>query len=1116
MNKIPMLLCLLALAAPLQARQILFEDDFSSFSAAQWEFVSPEKWQVELLDGNPALHLKTPQPDCSGDCNEFARTKDREFDDFILDVDIRIENTTYQNYFIQFGGGYYLQFQFEGVKLYRGDPFGGQGGLFYETPNNYVTPGVTYHITLIRELPRIRLLINGQEEFSIEDSFFPTGAIDIGSYKGTVWIDNVVISQPVVTTPSVFSEDFENGTAFWQPLTPSRWQIIEDEDDLSYAIITSTYTSPGNQLLGEYSLLSGKIFQDFEFSCSVRIDPQEVFNDFADIALIFAWQDSLNYAYVMLNRRANETMLYRVSAGVREPLLPVRDYYVFSLKRISVMLRKTGDLIQLFVDGSLIFQATVPGLQPGQLGIGSYNDAARFDDIIIRNAPASADTTTWLDTFSDGTTGNWRSLSAEWQPEIHFDNGMLAVDNPSVNKTLISFSPADGPADFSALTFSGRIRLFGERYLSGAGEAGVRFCINDESYYELTFNFDRFATRLRRVSGGVSTDIANILYSGIHIDDEEWHEFDILRYGNRIEVYLDHRRLFYTIDTTLSGGTFALFASNTSAWFDNLFISPYAAIPKRAAAAFLLESISGDRGDTLIVPLYATIYPDLKETTLVLRYDDSVVRFLGAEPGADAGNFSFDPRGPDAPIVVPDIPGAPSAKVLHFTGGGSSAKFPRKAEIARLSFLLDGAVDAVTPLIIGPATTLRDGHEAVHFASGLLFNNGSIHIARDPIRLSGTITYFSGSRPMANITVEAATEGVQTQTVSNNAGSFILPKLDVDNWTIRPKTTAKAPDALSTEDASLLLRWLGHAEELQAGQLLAADATGDGAVLGSDVMAVLRFLAGFPTFTGLSSEFGFDPVEVTISSPGRHELSFTAFVRGDVDGSYSGSAGKQGEAAAILLTEIQEDDEGLHLSVLSREPVRGFRSKFLFNAADWHPLRTQVSEHFRAAIRDNQSGEITVAAAAAGYADAGAVLFTITLRLVRADARADFSLVENAVNGQKHADILPAHSPSRPQPLPENFYLSQSRPNPFSISRGNEITIELHIPDGAAGRQSLELYDILGRRVHAFDLGEVHPGIQRINWNGRTRSGHLLPPGIYFYFWRTADFTARRKLLIIH
>ena len=1112
MKKICVLICLSAFAVSLQAQQILFEDNFNSFSTAKWSFVTPAKWQVELLDGDPALHLKTPQPECSGDCNEFARTKEREFDNFTLDVDIRIENTTYQNYFIQFGGGYYLQFQFEGVKLYRGDPFGGEGGLFYETFNNYVTPGKTYHITLIRELPRIRLLVDGREEFSIEDSFFPTGAIDIGSFKGTVWIDNVVISLPGDPTPPVFSDDFENGTAFWQPQTPSRWQLVADEDDSSYAITTSDYTSPDGQRPGEYSLLAGKIFEDFEFSLTLRTDAREIFNNFADAVLIFAWQDSLNYAYLMLNRRSNETALYQLLDGVREPLLPVADYFIFGQKRYSVAVQKVGDQVRAFIDGEMIFSTTVPGLPPGQLGIGSFNDAVSFDDVIIRNAPAGPVEKSWSDHFEDGSTGNWE-LGADWQPEIHFANGLLSAHSTTAAKTLARFSPANGPAEFPALTFSGRIRLFGERYFSGAGEAGIRFCDNGDSYYELTFNADRFATRLRRVEAGVETDIANVLYSSPHIDDEEWHEVEILRYGDRIEVFLDHRRLFYTVDSSLSAGSVALFAANVDVWFDNLFLSPIAAVPSRAPASFLLESISADRGDTLAVPLYATVYPELQETTVTLRYDDAVVRFLSAEPGADASGFAFENPEP-GPIVVPDIPGAQTVELLRFVSGSSSGRLTRNAEIARLRFVLEGEAGTVTPLIIGPATTLRDGHQVVYSGSELMFNNGSLSVVRDPIRLSGKVSYFSGSKPMPDITIEARAGATQTQVVSAADGRFSLPKLDVLAWTIRPKTTARAASALSTEDVSLLLGWLGYSEELQPGQLLAADATNDGAVRGSDAMAVLRFLAGFPTFTGQTSEFGFDPLESEISTPGRHELSFTAFVRGDVDGSYGAGAGKQGVLSDVLHAELSPEGPDVLVRLRTREPARGFRTVFSFDATGWEPVRVSADAHFRAAINDEEQGKIVFAAAAADYAEPGTVLAELQLRRKRPQAGAGFSLTGNSINGRAHADIVLGQT-EQPMSLPDDFSISQSTPNPFSLRKATQVSIELRVPDGAEGVHTLALYDLLGRRVHILLHGELQPGVHRIRWDGRTRAGHELAPGVYFYLWQTPEFSARKKMLIV-
>jgi hypothetical protein len=89
------------------------------------------------------------------------------------------------------------------------------------------------------------------------------------------------------------------------------------------------------------------------------------------------------------------------------------------------------------------------------------------------------------------------------------------------------------------------------------------------------------------------------------------------------------------------------------------------------------------------------------------------------------------------------------------------------------------------------------------------------------------------------------------------------------------------------------------------------------------------------------------------------------------------------------------------------------------------------------------------------------------------------------------------------------FRLAAPSPNPFATS----TSIRFTVPD----RQlvTIELYDVLGRRVLVLldEVVEAGPG-ERV-WNGRSETGEHASTGVYFARMTAGDFHATRKVLLL-
>ncbi|MBU1700140.1 MAG: S8 family serine peptidase [Candidatus Eisenbacteria bacterium] len=105
----------------------------------------------------------------------------------------------------------------------------------------------------------------------------------------------------------------------------------------------------------------------------------------------------------------------------------------------------------------------------------------------------------------------------------------------------------------------------------------------------------------------------------------------------------------------------------------------------------------------------------------------------------------------------------------------------------------------------------------------------------------------------------------------------------------------------------------------------------------------------------------------------------------------------------------------------------------------------------------------------------------------------------------------PPHGSSAPEnPGPFRRISLQSHPNPF----GTQTQLTYRIPGAAVGRKlQLEIVDISGRRIRTLFDGPAGSSGQTLSWDGRDRSGRLVPSGIYFAVLQSLDHRVQEKLI---
>jgi hypothetical protein len=82
-----------------------------------------------------------------------------------------------------------------------------------------------------------------------------------------------------------------------------------------------------------------------------------------------------------------------------------------------------------------------------------------------------------------------------------------------------------------------------------------------------------------------------------------------------------------------------------------------------------------------------------------------------------------------------------------------------------------------------------------------------------------------------------------------------------------------------------------------------------------------------------------------------------------------------------------------------------------------------------------------------------------------------------------------------PEYMPDRITLAQNYPNPFNP----ETTIPFSISGSSRYRVRLEIYNVLGQKVHTLVNDLLPPGEYEIKWDGRDRQGNSVASGLYIY-----------------
>jgi len=100
-----------------------------------------------------------------------------------------------------------------------------------------------------------------------------------------------------------------------------------------------------------------------------------------------------------------------------------------------------------------------------------------------------------------------------------------------------------------------------------------------------------------------------------------------------------------------------------------------------------------------------------------------------------------------------------------------------------------------------------------------------------------------------------------------------------------------------------------------------------------------------------------------------------------------------------------------------------------------------------------------------------------------------------------------------PRPIPTDFKLNDSYPNPFQPGIGESAIISYELPED--GNVSIQIFNSIGQYIRSVFTDFQYAGEYQVLWNGKNDFDSIVPSGIYYIRIRTNQVTDFKKISVL-
>ncbi len=200
---------------------------------------------------------------------------------------------------------------------------------------------------------------------------------------GTLEITESAQAQPLPETQFSSDELYGDASDFGR-LNDNRWDVVDDQDDRRLFLNSTDYQPLSGDRLGEHAIMDLETQDNFRLAVTARTNENLSSNVTADYAIVFGYQDDNNYSYMMLNAQQEYTQLFTVVDGQRQLLATATEAGITDNTYHDIVIERVNNNLTVAIDGHVILATDQAGsIQSGNVGLGSFNDSAYFDNLSV-------------------------------------------------------------------------------------------------------------------------------------------------------------------------------------------------------------------------------------------------------------------------------------------------------------------------------------------------------------------------------------------------------------------------------------------------------------------------------------------------------------------------------------------------------------------------------------------------------------------------------------------------------------------------------------------------------------------------------------------------------------
>jgi hypothetical protein len=190
--------------------------------------------------------------------------------------------------------------------------------------------------------------------------------------------------------PVVFEDGFEQGADHWQPFDARQWEVKKDGDGHVYSqhVKQSAYKPP-HRSPTNIALLKDVIVGDMVLDVQVKSTHPDYGH--RDACLVFGYQDPAHFYYVHLGAKTDDhaNQIFIVNDAPRTKIstkTTAGTKWTDDWHHVRVVRKVKDGTIEIYYDDmdTPCMTASDKTFAWGQIGIGTFDDTADYDQIVLR------------------------------------------------------------------------------------------------------------------------------------------------------------------------------------------------------------------------------------------------------------------------------------------------------------------------------------------------------------------------------------------------------------------------------------------------------------------------------------------------------------------------------------------------------------------------------------------------------------------------------------------------------------------------------------------------------------------------------------------------------------